>query len=96
MFYSVSSPYLLVFTDDRVHSTREQMMLQVDLVRLAGAGLDWDSYFYSEFLLCFGTVVIIYIIRLEFYYGFLMLSYNKDFENIYDYYKVLNFSRFGK
>jgi len=36
----VSSPYLLVFGDDRVHSTWEQIMLQVDLVRhRAGAGL---------------------------------------------------------
>ena len=40
MFYFVSSPYLLVFGDDRVHGTREQSMLQVDLVRQsAGAGL---------------------------------------------------------
>jgi len=35
MFYSVSSPYQLVFYDDRVRGTREQMMLQVDLVRLS-------------------------------------------------------------
>jgi len=34
MVYSVSSPYLLVFGNDRVRGTREQMMLQVDLVRL--------------------------------------------------------------
>jgi len=41
MFYSVSSTYLLVFGDDRVRSTQEQMMLQVDLVRLrARTGLD--------------------------------------------------------
>jgi len=40
MFYSVSSPYLLVFGDDRVRGTREPSMLQVDLVRhRAGAGL---------------------------------------------------------
>ena len=32
---SFSSPYLLVFGDDRVHGTREQMMLQVELVRLS-------------------------------------------------------------
>jgi len=32
---SFSSPYLLVFGDDRVRSTREQMMLQVELVRLS-------------------------------------------------------------
>jgi len=36
----VSSPYLFVFGDDRVRGTREQMMLQVDLVRpRARAGL---------------------------------------------------------
>jgi len=44
--YFVSSPYLLVVGDDHVRGTREQMMLQVDLVRLrAGAELDWDSDF---------------------------------------------------
>jgi len=31
--YIVSSPYLLVFSDDRVIVTQEQMMLQVELVR---------------------------------------------------------------
>jgi len=31
--YYVSSPYLLVFGDDRVYGTREHMMLQVALVR---------------------------------------------------------------
>jgi len=36
----VSSPYVLVFGDDRVRGIREQRMLQVDLVRhRAGAGL---------------------------------------------------------
>jgi len=41
MFYLLSSPYLLVFGDDRVCGTREQMMLmQVVLVRLShGAGI---------------------------------------------------------
>jgi len=29
----ISSPYLLVFGDDRVRGTREQMILQVVLVR---------------------------------------------------------------
>jgi len=33
MFYSVRSLYLLVFGDDRVRDTREQMILQVDLVK---------------------------------------------------------------
>ena len=32
--YSFSSPYLLVFCDDCVRGTREQMMLQVVLVEL--------------------------------------------------------------
>jgi len=37
---SVSSPYLLVFGDDRVCGTREQVMMQVELVRLSyGEGL---------------------------------------------------------
>jgi len=55
MFYSVSSPYLLVFGDDRVRGTREQSMLQVDLVRhragagLVGRGLSHSFIFY-EFL----------------------------------------------
>ena len=41
--YSVSSPYQLVFGDDRVRGTREQMMLQVDLVMLGdGAGIAWE------------------------------------------------------
>jgi len=31
--YSFISPYLLVFDDDHVIITREQMMLQVQLVR---------------------------------------------------------------
>jgi len=40
MFSSISSPYLLVFGDDRIRDIREQIMLQVDLVRRrAGAWL---------------------------------------------------------
>ena len=47
----VSSPYLLVFGDDRVCGTREQIMLQVNLVRhKAGAGLVWEK---RIFVLCF-------------------------------------------
>ena len=30
---TIRSPYLFVFGDDRVRGTREQMILQVDLVR---------------------------------------------------------------
>jgi len=42
-----------VFGDDRVRGTREQMMLQVDLVRhRAEVGLDWDKRVFSE-LYCF-------------------------------------------
>jgi len=49
--YFVSSPYLLVFGDDRVRGTREHMMLQVDLVRhRAGGGLDWDKEFSQSFI----------------------------------------------
>jgi len=37
---TVSSPYLLVFGDDRVRGTREHVMMQVELVRLNyGEGL---------------------------------------------------------
>jgi len=32
---TVSSPYLFVFGDDRVRGTREQVMMQVELVRLS-------------------------------------------------------------
>jgi len=47
----VSSPYLLVFDDDRVCGTREQMMLQVDLVsNRVRAGLVFGEEFLSEFL----------------------------------------------
>jgi len=43
MVYFVSSPYLLVFGDDCVRGTREQMMLLVDSVRLGnGTGIDWE------------------------------------------------------
>jgi len=37
---TVSSPYMLVFGDDRVRGTHEQVMIQVELVRLScGEGL---------------------------------------------------------
>jgi len=40
MFFSVSSPYLLVFGDDRLRDTREHVMMQVELVRLSyGEGM---------------------------------------------------------
>jgi len=49
-YFIVSSPYLLVFGDDRVRGTREQMMLQVDLVRhRARVGLVWEKDVLSEF-----------------------------------------------
>jgi len=53
MFNLLSSPYLLVFGDDRVCGTRKQLMLmQVVLVRLShGAGIAWESFK----LLCFGN-----------------------------------------
>jgi len=44
----ISSPYLLVFGDDRVRSTREQMILQVVRVRLSyGARIAWEFYVLS-------------------------------------------------
>jgi len=37
---SISSPYLLMFGDDRVRGTRKQVMMQVELVRLScGVGI---------------------------------------------------------
>ena len=49
--YFVSSPYLLLFGNDRIRGTREQIMLQVDLVRhRTGAGLDWDKEFSKSFI----------------------------------------------
>ena len=46
---SVSSPYLFVIGDDRVRGTREQVMMQVGLVRLScGEGMIMGS-----FSLCF-------------------------------------------
>ena len=47
---TVSSPYLLVVGDDRVRGTREQKILQVDLVmHKVGAGLVWDKDFHRSF-----------------------------------------------
>ena len=48
MCYLFSSPYLLVFGDDLVRGRREQMILQVELVRLRlGA---WASL--GVFMIC--------------------------------------------
>ena len=45
MCYDYSSPYLLVFGDDRVRNTREQMILQDELLRLScGEGIAWEFY----------------------------------------------------
>jgi len=53
--YSFSSPYLLVFGDDRIRGIREQMVLQVDLVRhRAGAGQvlgKFSQSFYIVFMI---------------------------------------------
>jgi len=44
---SVNSPYLLVFGDDRVRDTREQVMMQVELVRLScREGMIMGSFFF--------------------------------------------------
>jgi len=50
----MSSPYLLVFGDDRVRGTREQRILQVELVRLrVGVGLLWRRFYHSFYCLYF-------------------------------------------
>jgi len=54
MCYLFSSPYLLVFGDDRVRDTREKMILQVELVRLSrgvGKSLGFLYYFNLKYLL---------------------------------------------
>ena len=44
MINLLSSPYLFVFGDDRVRGTREQMILQVVLVkRRARAWASWET-----------------------------------------------------
>jgi len=54
MFYFLSSPYLLVFGDDRVCGTREQMMLmQVVLVRLSYGDGDRSG------ILCFLLLLVL-------------------------------------
>jgi len=53
MCYLFSSPYLLVLGDDRVRGTCEQMILQVELVRLSrgvGASLGVLYYFNLKYL----------------------------------------------
>jgi len=48
--YSVSSPYLFVFDDNRIRNTREHMILQVDLVRPRDKPrLILEEYFLSKF-----------------------------------------------
>jgi len=46
IFYLLSSPYLRVFSDDRVRGTREQMLLmQVAQVKLSrGEGFDLGNF----------------------------------------------------
>jgi len=57
MFYiyvclTISSPYLLVFGDDCIRGTREQMILQVDLVKCrARAWASLGDFFYRVVLL---------------------------------------------
>ena len=47
ILYLLSSPYLLVFGDDRVRGTHEQIILmQVVLVRLShGTGIAWGAFY---------------------------------------------------
>jgi len=51
-FYLLSSPYLRVCGDDRVHSTQEQMlMMQVALVQLSrGEGMDLGNFYMYLFV----------------------------------------------
>ena len=47
---TVSSPYLLVFGDDRVHGICEQVMMQVELVRLSCGARMFMGIFMFMFL----------------------------------------------
>jgi len=50
MFYLLSSPYLLVFGDDRVRGTREQrMLMHVVLVKLRYGARDSMGFLYPCF-----------------------------------------------
>jgi len=53
MFNLLSSPYLLVFGDDRVRGTREQMMwMHVVLVELSHReGIAWEFYAFIYFMI---------------------------------------------
>jgi len=64
---SFSSPYLLVFGDDHVRGTREQVIMQVELVRLScWEGMIMGSFSYVFFILfelgCKGSWNILVII----------------------------------
>jgi len=51
---TVSSPYLLVFGNDRVCGTREQVMMQVELVRLScGEGMIMGIFMFTFLLFYF-------------------------------------------
>jgi len=51
---TVSSPYLLVFGDDRVRGTCEQVMMQVELVRLScGEGMIKGIFMFTFLLFSF-------------------------------------------
>ena len=53
---TVSSPYLFVFGDDRVRGTREQVMIQVELVRLScGEGMIRGNFMFTSLLFYFET-----------------------------------------
>jgi len=56
----ISSPYLLVFGDDRVRGTREQMMLQVDLVmRRVGVELAWEKNIFIRVFMFYDFRIIL-------------------------------------
>jgi len=53
---TVSSPYLLVFGDDRVRGTREQVMMHVELVMFScGEGMIMGTFM---FMFCYSILKI--------------------------------------
>ena len=61
----VSSPYLLVFGDDRVHCTREQMILQVDLVRRRSGAWVMSAYFCPHLMFNYGYLIEFVCLKID-------------------------------
>ena len=85
---TVSSPYLLVFGNDRVRGTCEHVMMQVELVRLSyKEGIAWGFYF----MILNQLQTFMFLNFLFYNWRILVLIFIIDIWN-----KDLNFPYFGK